>query len=155
LKYLSIVISIVAVLIMTATIGCGGASPSSQVTPPASTLPPGQTTPAVSPTPQSTTTADLSTQGQKVYANSCARCHGASGQGGTASALWGSAVSLGKYNTAQGLFTIISTTMPFNAPGSLTIQQYQQLLIYILVQNQFVQPGATIDFNNLASIPLK
>jgi polar amino acid transport system substrate-binding protein len=155
LKYLSTVISIVAVLIMTATIGCGSASPSSQITLPASPPPPGQTTPAESPTLQSTIAADLSTQGQKVYANSCARCHGASGQGGTASAIWGSSASLGKYNTGQGLFTFISTTMPFNAPGKLSKEQYQQLLVYILVQNQFIQPGAAIDLNNLASISVK
>jgi mono/diheme cytochrome c family protein len=155
LKYLSIVISIIAVLIMTATIGCGVDPTSVPTTPSASTPPPAQTTPAVSPTLQSTIAADLSTQGQKVYANSCARCHGASGQGGTASAIWGSSVSLGKYNTAQGLFAFISTAMPFNAPGSLSKEQYQQLLVYILVQNQFIQPGAAIDLNNLASILVK
>jgi mono/diheme cytochrome c family protein len=103
----------------------------------------------------STTAGQLSDLGQAVYSNSCASCHGSPEKTGKAPVLWGSAASLGKYNTAQGLFNYISTTMPFNSPGSLSRLQYQQVTMYLLVQNQFVQAGTVPDINNLGAISLK
>ena len=59
--------------------------------------------------------------------------------------LWGSGATLGTYkgntifnNNAQDMLTFVSTKMPLSAPGSLTHQQYIEVLSYILVQGNQV-----------------
>ena len=44
--------------------------------------------------------------------------------------------------------------MPTNAPGSLTQQQYWDVLAYLLVQDGFVTSQTTFDANNLSQVPL-
>jgi thiosulfate dehydrogenase len=66
------------------------------------------------------------TRGARVFAESCVRCHGASGQGTVvAPPLWGPksfniGAGMARYRTAA-LF--IQRNMPFDRPGSLTPQQ--------------------------------
>jgi len=45
--------------------------------------------------------------------------------------------------------------MPQTAPGSLTQQQYQQLLAYLLVQNNTVTSVQSFDAGGLGKITLK
>jgi mono/diheme cytochrome c family protein len=83
--------------------------------------------------------------GQQVFLAHCAVCHGYQLQGKIGPALKGPAFAdvwlTGKQN-ADSLFYVISTQMPFNAPGSLKTSQYLEALSYILSQNGLV-PGKT------------
>jgi mono/diheme cytochrome c family protein len=113
-------------------------------------------------TASSTTFQSLSASGQGVFSASCAGCHGANGQGGAGPALWGSGATLGTYKGnsifnkhAQDMLTFVSTKMPLSAPGSLTHQQYIEVLSYILVQGNQVSGSATFNESQLSSITLK
>jgi mono/diheme cytochrome c family protein len=105
--------------------------------------------------PTESTAGQLAESGKTTFANRCARCHGDNGQGATAPAVIGPDAALGKYNTAQGLLDFVDTTMPMNAPGSLSRQEYLQVLCFLLVQNQFVPADTVFDPNSLGSLSLK
>ena len=113
--------------------------------------PPGAVTPALPPSGQSVD--QLSQAGKTVFASSC-RCHGDKGQGGNGPAIIGPNANLGKYATAKGLLTFISTIMPASAPGSLPSQSYLQLLAFLLVENKIVAPETNIDASQLDTIKL-
>jgi cytochrome c oxidase subunit 2 len=125
------------------------------------------TTTTTSPPPTTSTTAPatfqtLAAAGKTVYASNCAICHGSNGEGGAGPALWGSNATLGQYsgvtlfkNNAQDLLNFISTKMPLTAPGSLSSQQYLELLAYILVQDNQVPPSSMFNESQLGSITLK
>ena len=114
-----------------------------------------QTPSTTTPTTTTTTAGELAALRQGVFSANCAKCHGTSGQGGTAPALTGSGAALAKYNTAQALFNFLSAAMPLDAPGSLTHQQYLELLSFILVQDGYMQSANTFDESKLASVALK
>jgi cytochrome c len=126
-------------------VSCGGASSSTSST--------SITTSSTITTPVSY--AQYSSAGQTVYVKSCASCHGDQGQGTKAPAIIGSNASLSKYNTAKGLLDKISTTMPMSAPGTLSHQEYLQLLAYILSGNKLVAPNTLFSESQLISITLK
>ena len=125
----------------------------------------GTTTTSTSTTQTSTTTSTTTTTtatyqtlaaaGQTVYSSNCAGCHGNSGQGLGAPALWGSGALLAKYNNASALLNFISANMPKNAPGSLSHQQYINVLCYILVQGNQVTGTNAFNESQLGSITLK
>jgi alcohol dehydrogenase (cytochrome c) len=113
-------------------------------------------------TASSATFQTLSASGQGVFSASCAGCHGANGQGGAGPALWGSGATLGTYkgntifnSNAQDMLTFVSTKMPLSAPGSLTHQQYIEVLSNILVQGNQVSGSTTFNESQLSSITLK
>ena len=68
--------------------------------------------------------------------------------------------TLGTYNgvtlftDAQGMLNYISKSMPLTAPGSLTSQQYTELLAYILLQGNIVSPSTVFDRSKLSSISI-
>lgn len=101
------------------------------------------------------TFGQLSDAGKTVYANNCASCHGENGQGVKAPAIIGASARLQKYNNAQRLFDYIHTNMPGGAAGSLPLEQYQQVLGFLLVQNNFVSSGMAFDPKQLSNIQLK
>ncbi len=110
--------------------------------------------PAAAPTAAGPTAGQLADQGKAVFASHCAKCHGDQGQGVTAPANIGPTAQLQKYNTAKGLYDYVSTLMPNDAPGSLSQQEYLQVVSYLLVQNKFVTPNTPIIPDTLQSIPL-
>ena len=93
--------------------------------------------------------------GGAVFSDYCARCHGDNGQGLTAPALIGPNQHLANYQTGQGLLDFISTNMPFDKPGSLTHQQYLELLAFLLVQDHDVAEGITFNEGELNSLGLR
>jgi len=118
--------------------------------------------PASSSTTAAATFQTMSAAGQSVYSGKCAGCHGANGQGGSGPALWGSAATLGTYNgntlfakNAQDMLNFISTKMPLSAPGSLTHEQYLDVLSYILVQGNQVSGSSAFNESQLNSVTLK
>lgn len=107
-------------------------------------------------TPTAPTYQTLADAGQSTYSSSCSRCHGS----GERTSLWGSGTPLGVYSgdvlftDAQEMLNFISARMPQSAPGSLSKQQYQELLAFILLKNSLVLPSAVFDANNLSSISI-
>jgi hypothetical protein len=68
--------------------------------------------------------------------------------------LTGSKANLGKYSTAQALFDFVSKNMPLGKGGSLSNQACIQVIAFLLVQNQIIQPLAKLDTNSLDTIKL-
>jgi hypothetical protein len=53
------------------------------------------------------------------------------------------------------LFDFVSTVMPANAPGSLSHQEYLDVMSYLLVQNNYVSADAALKESELSSLALK
>ncbi|MDB6082915.1 MAG: hypothetical protein JWN43_796 [Gammaproteobacteria bacterium] len=84
------------------------------------------------------------TAGRAVYGASCASCHGPELQGAAGPALSGAGFGktwMAGTRTARSLFDNISTTMPANAPGSLSPAKVLEVLSYMLSRNG-IAPGA-------------
>lgn len=123
-------------------IGCGSPSPSTS----------GTTT---STSGSATTAGQLAQAGQTLYASRCAKCHGDQGQGITGPVLIGTENTLDKYSTAQGLLDFIDVQMPLDAPGSLSKQDYVDVVSFLLVRNSWVSSDTALDASKLGSISLK
>ncbi|MBI2860351.1 MAG: c-type cytochrome [Chloroflexi bacterium] len=92
--------------------------------------------------------------GRTVFTNRCARCHGARGQGLIGPQLIGANSALARYDTAQELFGFLSTAMPMDAPGSLSHDEYLQVLGFLLTENNYTA-AAEYQTDGLHTIPLK
>jgi thiosulfate dehydrogenase len=89
--------------------------------------------------------------GEKIFSESCARCHGADGMGTPlATPLWGD----GAYTIAAGMARVrmaagfIRRNMPFDAPGTLTDQQALDVAAYINAQPRRDMAGKERDWPN-------
>ncbi|MBM6577265.1 c-type cytochrome [Microvirga sp. SRT01] len=84
-------------------------------------------------------TAEQATRGKAAYAANCAACHGDSLSGiDVAPALTGSGFLNNWNNTSAGdLLGRIQTTMPLNAPGSLSGKTVADIEAYIFQSNGF------------------
>ena len=118
---------------------------------PAPTGPP--QTPVTAPTPPAA--GEVARAGETVFASGCGGCHGNTGGGGRGPAIIGSKASLSKYNTAQDLFDYISTTMPKSNPGSLSHQDYLNLVSFLLVQNDYLPKDSAFLESQLSNVSLK
>jgi hypothetical protein len=130
--------------------GGGTTSATTSPPPPTSTI-----TNSTTSTSVVSTFGNYADAGKTLFLAHCAKCHGNNGQGGVGPTLIGSGANLAKYNTSQGLLSFFSTTMPFDAPGSLSSSDYQHLLVFLLVQNNYLSASAQFDPNVLASVQLK
>jgi len=100
--------------------------------------------------------------GRTLYAQLCAACHGASGEGGPMDRLVGGAGTLtgGKpvktvgsfWPYATTLFDYIRRAMPFNAPQSLTDDQVYALTAYVLYLNGIVGETDVLDARTLPKV---
>jgi thiosulfate dehydrogenase len=92
-------------------------------------------------------------QGKALFAQKCAVCHGADGQGvdlGTAKPgpLWGR----GSWNDGAGMSRVYTLAgylryaMPLTAPGTLTDEEAQQIAAYVNSQERPVYPGKAKDY---------
>ena len=95
-------------------------------------------------------TADTAA-GARVYASSCAKCHGSGGEGTEgAPPVWGPQ----SYNVGAGLARVrsaaefISHNMPFDAPGTLTDQQSIDVAAYVNAQTRPDFRGKEADWPN-------
>jgi cytochrome c553 len=112
-----------------------------------------------SPKPTTTTTAvitwgDLATHGARSFAANCAPCHGDEGQGG-GEAPQNIGPSLRSFVTAQRFFNFISEAAPMDLPGGLSKLKYQQIMAFMLIESDLVQPEAIFDEGNLTNVSLK
>ena len=90
-----------------------------------------------------------SARGRRLYVDNCARCHGSNGAGmGPIPALWGSrsfdiGASLARRERAA---SFIRGNMPFDRPGSLTVQQSFDIAAYITSMPRPDLPGKENDW---------
>jgi cytochrome c len=103
-------------------------------------------------------------RGKTVFAEQCAACHGADGQGGVGDRLVGGQGTLatakpvrtvGSYwPYAPTLFDYIRRAMPQNAPQSLSNEDVYAVSAYILHLNGLVSADAVLDAKALAAIKM-
>lgn len=100
-------------------------------------------------------------EGEKLYENLCATCHGPRGTGGSAGDLVGRSPLNGPHPDqsvgnfwpyATTVFDFIRRSMPLNAPRSLTDAQVYALTAYILALNGIIEKGMRLDKTSLPSI---
>ncbi|HTP08763.1 MAG TPA: c-type cytochrome, partial [Anaerolineae bacterium] len=60
--------------------------------------------------------------------------------------------TLQHFDTAQNMYDFMRRAMPFNKPGSLSDEQYLQVLAFLLESNHLVPVGTRLDATSLASI---
>jgi cytochrome c len=100
--------------------------------------------------------------GEAIFAEKCAACHGARGQGGPMDRLAGGAGTIatakpvktvGSYwPYATTLFDFIRRAMPFNAPQSLSAPEVYAVAAYILFLNNLLPEDATLDAKSLPQV---
>src|SRR5208282_1623257 len=101
-------------------------------------------------------------QGEAIFADKCAACHGAHGEGKPMDRLVGGIGTLRdkKPEKTVGSFWPYSTTlfdyvrraMPLNAPQSLPPDEVYAVSAYVLFLNGIVPQDTTLDADNLARI---
>jgi mono/diheme cytochrome c family protein len=85
-------------------------------------------------------------RGKAVYAMNCAGCHGDKLEGGSSGPELSGKSFTGGYadGTAGALYTKISQDMPSSAPGSLTPEQYADVMAFVLSVNKYPAGQAEI-----------
>jgi cytochrome c len=103
-------------------------------------------------------------RGRSVYEENCEVCHGPNGQGGIKDRLVGGQGSLatespvktvGSYwPYATTLFDYIHRAMPYQAPGSLSVDDTYAVAAYILNLNGILPSDGKLDMNSLPAIKM-
>ncbi len=165
-KLLGILAAIAIVLILPGLCSSPAISPSPAPTPLTTATPEATPTPLPTPTaaPTATPTSTqvppvparlLADAGRGVFATSCAKCHGKDGEGFKALPLIGAKADIGAFFNTKLLFDFISTEMPRDAPGSLTRQDYIDVVWFLAVENGLVDPEMTVPAGQIESVPLE
>lgn len=92
-------------------------------------------------------------RGAAVFEQSCATCHGPSGDDGFATPLLG-AGTLVRFASTRELYDYTSATMPLAAEGSLTERQYLDVIAWLLVQRGQPTGTAELSLATLDGTPL-
>lgn len=103
-------------------------------------------------------------QGKEVFATNCEACHGPQGQGGIKDRLVGGQGSLATdhpiktvgsfWPYATTLFDYIHRAMPYQAPGSLSVDETYAVSAYILNLNGILPADATLDQESLPKVQM-
>jgi S-disulfanyl-L-cysteine oxidoreductase SoxD len=108
-------------------------------------------------------------QGQKVYAESCAVCHGDKLQGIPTAGIGGDKLIGGRgtlsteapvktvesyWPYATTVFDYVKRTMPFITPGSLSDEQVYSVVAYILGEANILPKNATLDASSLPKVQM-
>jgi len=111
-------------------------------------------------------------EGQTIFANKCAQCHGDHGEGKlpmypalvgrdprAASFLFGDDPTIRRtigdyWPYATTVFDYIRRAMPQNAPGSLTNDEVYAVTAYLLAANQVIPGTATLDSASLVAVKM-
>jgi S-disulfanyl-L-cysteine oxidoreductase SoxD len=103
-------------------------------------------------------------EGQKLFAATCAVCHGAEGEGKPADRLVGGFGTLatskplrtvGSYwPYSSTLFDYVRRAMPFDSPQSLTADQVYAISAYILYLNNIVTEDTVLDATSLPKVEM-
>jgi mono/diheme cytochrome c family protein len=102
--------------------------------------------------------------GADIYANRCAKCHGAKGEGRDSVPLAGGQGTLknpkplrtvGSYwPHATTIWDYVNRAMPFNNPGMLTHDQVYSVTAYILFLNGIITETAVMDAHSLPKVQM-
>lgn len=82
-------------------------------------------------------------------------CHGAQLEGGAGPPLKGpNLTTLGEktHLSVGDMFTYIATAMPFNAPGSLSKDEYVKIMAYILKQNGYPAGSKALTYSSAGNV---
>jgi mono/diheme cytochrome c family protein len=100
--------------------------------------------------------------GKSVFADNCAACHGDNGQGGIKDRLVGGQGTLASnmpvktvgsfWPYATTLFDYIHRAMPYQDPGSLSIDDTYAVAAYILSLNGIIPIESRLDKDNLPKV---
>jgi S-disulfanyl-L-cysteine oxidoreductase SoxD len=102
-------------------------------------------------------------EGQKIFAEKCAACHGEKGEGGLAARLIGgppkATLDGGKgianyYPYATTVFDFIRRSMPWNAPRTLTNQEVYALTAFILAGNKLIGEDEEMNATTLPKVKM-
>src|SRR6202034_3666367 len=103
-------------------------------------------------------------QGEAIFADKCAACHGARGEGKPMDRLAGGAGTLRDkkpektvgsfWPYATTLFDYVRRAMPLNAPQSLTADEVYAVSAYVLFLNGIVTQDTTLGADTLAKIKM-
>jgi len=100
-------------------------------------------------------------EGAAVYATHCAACHGANGEGGIGARLIGGEppTAMGTSKTianhwpyATTVFDNIRRSMPFQAPRSLSNDDYYAVVAWILAENGIIAEDAVMNAETLPAV---
>ena len=101
------------------------------------------------------TAADQLARGEKVYADSCASCHGEKGEGrGKKSPAVVGAKALKKYKTAGDLYSYVKAKMPKDDPGSLSDDDYLAVTAWTLSKNGKASGDQPLTVESATAVPL-
>lgn len=78
--------------------------------------------------------------GATLYTQNCAMCHGNAVAGATL-------VRGGGNPTIGGIFSFMVANMPLNQPGSLSHQQYEEIMAYALQKNLYPAGKQALNYN--------
>jgi S-disulfanyl-L-cysteine oxidoreductase SoxD len=107
--------------------------------------------------------------GAKVFADSCAACHGDKGQGNPAKGVGGDRLLGGRGTLASDtpiktvesywpyattLFDYVKRAMPFNAPGTLSDNDIYAVVAYILSEAKIIKPTDTMNATTLPKVTM-
>lgn len=103
-------------------------------------------------------------RGKTVFEENCAACHGENGVGGIKDRLAGGQGTLASdspiktvgsfWPYATTLFDYIHRAMPYQAPGSLEVDDTYAVAAYILSLNGILGPNGTLDKQSLPRIKM-
>jgi cytochrome c len=100
-------------------------------------------------------------EGEPVFAQKCASCHGAAGEGGVAPKLvdptpfkpGATPATIGNYwPYATTVWDYINRAMPFDRPGSLTADEVYALTAYLLSANAIIAATDVMDPQSLPAV---
>lgn len=99
-------------------------------------------------------------RGQAYYLKNCSSCHGAnlSGSGEVPALVGGKFIAEWTGLTLADLFERVHTTMPQDNPGSLTREQYADIVAFLLKQNGYPSGRTEVqdhskDLKGIAFVP--
>lgn len=111
----------------------------------------------------------IAATGAKVFAESCAACHGDKLQGNPEKGIGGDRLLGGRgtlatktpvktvesyWPYATTLFDYVKRAMPFSAPGSLTDDEVYSVVAYILSEAKIIKPTDTVNAQTLPKIAM-
>lgn len=101
-------------------------------------------------------------RGRGIYAQQCAACHGAKGEGKPADQLVGGQGTLKSdkpiktigsfWPYATTVFDFINRAMPYNAPQSLSADEVYSVTAYLLFLNGVLPENAVVDARSLPQV---
>jgi cytochrome c len=96
-------------------------------------------------------------EGQRLYAENCAACHGDDGRRGAGfqTPIWGERTQISKFETALGLFEYNQMMMPFDDPTRMTDEQKWAIVAYMLANHGTIARSAILEAGGAAALRIR